>query len=490
LTLFASTCTTFGSQTVVVFTVNNGPDDISAGIIDSPVPEGPAGQGCWDFKIAGHTAGWLDGITMGTIGSTFQSTASGICMQVGAAGTNQALWLTPENDVELVNGAAYRWRMKLTTDQTAVDAIPLMTIVYDNFQGSATGFSNYGGERWLWDGSGSGGAAGIGRAQGLGSRSDNWEVWFAPLAVTAPQWTTANPRGSTAFDAAGDANNDLRLTLRVLDINAALLSDADSGTICIEQMCLSTAPMADLLNSAVSIYNPPLNDGLAAFVANPTHTNTGTENTTDPNREHFARSAAFATNFPTVNSDVVGGVWQVSFPAITAASDPNGLGLLRASLGPDNVSEGPGFPLSQFNPITWETGTLYISRARIRSDSTGLSTDPPDVFIMNRETATAELGGLDFITPGGDLNGATAGDGGGMLGAGQGHETAADFYSLFFGNVTTVTTTLDAQRWKSKLDYFTRADLGGATSSGQDAIAVEALEVLRVEGAVFIPLIP
>jgi hypothetical protein len=488
LTLFASTCTTFGSQTVVVFTVNNGPDDISAGILDSPVPEGPAGQGCWDFRIAGNSIGWLDGVTGGSLGSTFQSATNGLCMQVEAAGSNTALWLSPDNHVALVNGAAYRWRMKITTDQAAVDSIPLVSFVYDNFQGSAAGFSNYGGERWLWDGSGSGGAGGISRAQGLGSRSDNWEIWFAPMAVTAPQWTTANARGSTAFDAAADAFNDLRLQMRVLDINPALLSQDDSGTICVEQMCLSTVPMADLLNAAVSVYNPPLNDGVAAFVANPTHANGATENTTEVNRTHFVHSPALAASAPTVNSDIVGGVWQVAFPAITAASDPLGLGIVRATLGPDTIAETVANV--RFNPISWETGTLYISRARVRSDSGGASTDPPDVYIMARETQTAELGGLDYITPGSDLNGATAGDGGGMLGAGQGVETAADFYSLFFGNVVTVSTVIGSNQWKSKIDLFNRSDLGGSAASGQDGVAVEALEVLRVEDAVFLPLIP
>jgi hypothetical protein len=125
-------------------------------------------------------------------------------------------------------------------------------------------------------------------------------------------------------------------------------------------------------------------------------------------------------------------------------------------------------------------------RAAIRSDADG-GFDPVDAIILNHETFTAELGGLDFVTGGGDLNGDAPGDGGGMNRAGSPRSlsttlgVAPEYIAFFHGNRATASVIANAARWKAQVDLFNRTDLGGGPNSGRDPIVVERLEVDRVD---------
>jgi hypothetical protein len=450
-------------------------------------PDDETPLGLFDFR-AGAEQSWL-GVTFEGFGGEFLASETfGLCMTVPASGDNYVAWVGPSNYVQLVDSMVYRARVAISTSQSDVDAIPFFDFSYDNFQSpggstppSAYGFLNYGGSRWIWDASGQGGAQGIGRAQGR----DDFEFWFAPVSLDLPQWTTKNDYGSAAFSAEADPINDMRFMFRVLDLGGGsdpLFASDDSGTICIERVYISMIPLEALRDRATTIYAPALNDG---------SNEPGFEAPESPERTHFPQSHFNAAMFAQVEADIIDGEWRVSMGEVDPAD-----GYARATLGPDEVAAGPVIGVNglldpmRFFPIEWEQDAIYMIRARMRSTLPPPTPeiDPPDLIAINHETYTGELGGVDWVTSGADLNGAAAGDGGGMMRAGSPRRRDAsgpptpEYLAFFHGNNATLSPLLNAARWKAQIEAFNRADLGGGPTSGQDPFAVELLAVDRIVG--------
>ena len=68
----------------------------------------------------------------------------------------------------------------------------------------------------------------------------------APISLDLPQWREFNAFGSTAFSAEADAFNDMRVQFRILDLAGGadpLVAAQDAGTICIESITISAAPL-------------------------------------------------------------------------------------------------------------------------------------------------------------------------------------------------------------------------------------------------------
>jgi hypothetical protein len=251
----------------------------------------------------------------------------------------------------------------------------------------------------------------------------------------------------------------------------------DLGTICVERIEVQAISMDAIHNAATTVYSPALNDGSNA---------PGVEDPAAADRTHFPQSNANAANFPTVQVDIIDGVWEVQLPAVDDASDPGDFGFVRATLGPDVVAAGPIFDpdtnalnRARLYPIDWEAETLFRIRASVRSMAG--SVDPPDLSIINMETSNAELGGLHYITSGFDANAGAPGDGGGMRLAGSPRPTASEWTGFFFSNNVSASTVIpDVARWKAQVEFFNRGDLGGGATSGQDRVFVESLEVDRI----------
>jgi hypothetical protein len=434
-----------------------------------------------DFKQISVSEAWLPppGVIPIAPWNVSHDPARGICMTVEGPGDNISVLVSPDRLVPLIDRTVYRARLHVNTDQTATDAIPLFNFMYDNFH-SGFGAYNYGGERWVWDASGRGGANGIGRPQGR----DVFEFWFAPLAMELTTWRTENPNGSTAFDAAADDVNDMRVIFRVLDLGGGddpLRASEDFGTICVERLTIEQIPLVDILGAAETIYAPPLHDGEPGAGENPD----------SPDRTHFANTFDNIANFPDVRADIVGGEWRVTLPAV----DPN-VGYAFARLGPDVVAAGPlmdppggvGLPNPlRLYPIPWETDAPYAIRVATRNAGTGA--DPPDVIILNYEAFGSELGGVDFVVPSGrdlsGIEGRTGADGGGMvLATAPSFGKAEEYLGFFHGNNTTLDpeSLAGSDGWKAQFDLFNRADLGGPDpfASGRDTVIVESLEVDRI----------
>ena len=76
----------------------------------------------------------------GTVAVLTDPGLSGLCMQVGLGletptpedfGVFAVQWRSPEGLIDLVENSVYRVRGTLTTDQAAVDAIPLWSMSYE-----------------------------------------------------------------------------------------------------------------------------------------------------------------------------------------------------------------------------------------------------------------------------------------------------------------------------------------------------------------------
>lgn len=433
VTLFASDMTTFTMRTITVFTSNETSDSLSNG--------GFVPIDAIDFTDPPGSIGWT-GVVISGAGATTQN-VNGLCMGVPLLGDNLVAWISPERFVELIDNSVYRISFDVSTDQMNKNAIPLFTFLFDNFN-SGGGGNNFGGEYWFWDGQG--GAQGIGRAQGR----TRFTVFFAPTSISTPQWRGTIDPANSAFSAAADAFNDMRLAFRVLDFSSnGLFSSEDAGTICVSGLTIDRIDLDDLVTDAI-VYNAPINTGLYA-----------------PQASNQAASPGSA---------VIDDAASEALYQLDSISD-------RKTLFPFDIS-APTTNLSLW-PIQWEADKLYRARIKIRSnvDLDGLGpgngttegTDPVEAISLNWDTASNELGQIMFMTRGtpSSMFMATSP----RLPATTGGTTAT-YTSLFYSQNLTASPVTDADGFRPIVDFFNNTALFG--NNGADALAVEEIVVERI----------
>lgn len=380
-----------------------------------------------DFTTGGGTDhGFIGGAIPGFGGSTSVG-ASGLCMTVPGPGQNDVLFVSPERFIELTANTIYRARVALTTDQTMTDAIPLVFFIYDNFVAGQPA-NNFGGSSWFLDVDG--GAEGIGRPQGRSS----FDFFFAPNAIATTQWNGA------AFTPAADLLNDIRIQFRLIDANATLLSDNDSGTVCVLNVEITAFPRSSL-SPGSTLYNPPIS---------------GTT--------HFAEA---------INEMGVGGTAVINDVHHEAEYQLTTVGDARKTLGPFDPSQ-PDLN-TQLYPVVWSANTLYRTRISIHSGSAAVVTgggiappDPVDVIFVAMDTTTIELGTQQFTTrgaPGSPMDKAAS-----PTGVSQSYET------YLYGQNATTSLTPNANRLRPLGIFFNTTDQAG-DGTGADPFVVDELEV-------------
>lgn len=367
----------------------------------------------------GNDQGWAGGAVPG-FGGTTEVNSNGLCMTVPGPGSNFTLWVSPEQLVELIGQTIFCVRLELSTDQVAPDAIPLFFFVYDNFISSGGG-NNYGGFFWILDVDG--GAQGIGRLQGRTS----FTFYIVPIAHMTPQWMAG------AFTAQADLENDFRFQYRVIDDNETLITDADSGTICIARVEVTAIPRNRLPDSAV-VFNPPISTST-----------------------HFAQA-----------QDEIG--TGVSFSMIDDATNTARYQLL--TIGDVRKTFGYFDPTqpnlnTQLFPIQWMQESIYRTRARIRAELN--QTDPIDVIFISNDTTTNELGAVQYITrgaPGGPMDGV----------ASPKLSAIADYEAYVFGQNSTLSMSPNADLLRPLVIFFNTGTQAG-DGTGGDATIIDSLEV-------------
>lgn len=406
ITLFASDGATFGMRTLSVYTIRGESDSISSGI-----------PPCFDCFVDFTTTidGWIGGALPG-FGGSVASGAEGLCMSVPAVGSNQVLWVSPESYLELVDNSVYRLTADTATDQTSVDAIPLWLFAFDNFSFDGNG-NNYGGFSWMLDVDG--GAQGIGRPNGR----NMYDFWFVPNSVGLPQWR------DEAFSPAADFYNDMRLMFQVNDSNESLLTQNDSGTICIRSI-FTVRINRDFLDAQSVPLNAPL------------QSNT-----------HFILNVF---NSP-------GTIFDVHDPGASMRFDLGGIGDVLVQAGYFDSSLPT--PQQQLYPVIWEANSLYRTRSSIRS--LAAESDPVDAIFLSIDTANNELGMASFTTrSGGSVMNLSASP------KVQPHEYEAYFYS----QNATDSVVVDQNRLRPQLLFFNTTSLFG-DGTGMDAFEAQSLEV-------------
>jgi hypothetical protein len=434
ITLFASDCTTFSALNIIVYTANNTSDSLSGtGFI--PV----AGN---DFTNEGDVGGsWIGGVAAG-IGSTSVN-ANGLCMTVPFLGDNIVLWVSPERYVDLIDTTLYRVRVTAATNQSAPDAIPLWDINYDNFNSSGLG-NNYGGTAWFLDVHG--GAQGIGRPQGRAS----FDAFVTPNAVLLPQWRGTVDTANSAFTPAADPTNDLRLILRTLDVGSApVLSNADTGTICIGSVRVDAVSLDSLVVDTL-LYDTPISS---------------------------------STHFP----ETLGQIGMGGSATINDATNSAHYILIdsfdRKTLGPNDLAQ-PNLQVRLY-PVIWEGDALYRGRLTVRSDvdldglgaGQGFSEGNNDVDAITLlfDTTNSELGQFNWTTRGTALSM-------GRAASPRLPATVASqpqiYTGFFYGQNATSSVVPFANRLRMMGDFANSLELYGF--SGTDPFAVTGLAVEKL----------
>jgi hypothetical protein len=427
LTLFASDCSTFTTKDFIVYTVDDTSDSISGGV---------SGVTVQDSNFAADGAlGWTGGNAFGlpgTYGLNLNG-LNGLCMESDFTGDFGTFWNSPEAWLELVDNNVYQCVYSMSTDQSTVDAIPFWSSIYDNLNGA---FLNFGGEKFFIDVVG--GAAGIGRTQGV----DQFETWFAPNAVTTPQWKTAiaNPANAGVLD--------MRVTVRDLDLNDSIVADADAGTICLERVVINRFD-ADQLDGTV-VLNDAI-DPSTHIIFNPGYSSAGAV-------AGSSVSAGSATL--TLTPQASGGVDGIELqPAISAIAE--------------DLVNGFTNPL-KYHPVTWDADARYCIEIDMRSGAT--DTDPIDIITIAFATPTFEQGGSDFTTRAAP---------GGLLDTAASPKTALSTYRSYWysHNVSLLDpgTLPGIDSWRWIMQVFNNGSLFPSQLTGDDDIVVEAVRVIRIE---------
>lgn len=354
LTLFASDGTTFSSSNFTVYTVGNTSDALSGGIVECF----PIGA---DFDD-GQSHGWVGENLFGFEGTTSISTTpglSGLCMTTGGAGDFAVSWRSPYGLVALADNTVYRVRAVLTTDQTALDSIPLWRMTYINFDPS-TGFQNFGGNRWFVDHQG--GSAGIGRNR------HTFDMWLTPNCVSSPAWRS--PDGGI-FDPANADFANFSIAFEVLDFNDAIVADQDSGTICVQSVHFESFTTDEILQGGATVYDTPISAQTHTFSPFPslTHTGTGTA------------------------AEVQSGQARVQLFEPTSMNNLAFAGADGQQFEP-GIDPLPGYVEPADFPVAWEADVLYMFEADLRQESS--ETDPLGIIILGQDSPTFEQIAEDY----------------------------------------------------------------------------------------------
>ena len=378
-----------------------------------------------EVDFANNRSGWYSG-ALDNADTAHGS--SGICMYVEEQGENISGWFSSEGYIQLKDKIVYHAYVETSTDQTSIDSIPLFNFIYDNFYSFGKG-SIYGGEAWVLDVGG--GANGIGRPEGR----DLFEFYFAPNAILTPQWRgLANDGTLGALDPSYDTFNDMRLSLRVLDLSSGKLNaDIDSGNICIKTLNIGTTNIDDM--QFETLYDDP--------ISNSTHF-----------PATFDQSPFYANINDIVNTaNYVLGNYSDRATLITAI-DP--------------------FEVIDIYPVIWESNTLYTAHTNIQlGENSGY--DPLDYIGINFDVPTTEIGQAHFTTRGSVDN---------MLYSASPKTAsligdAQEYVGFFYSQNKTIIIYPNNDRIRGMVDLFNVPDLFGS-GTGSSLLQINDLKIKKL----------
>jgi hypothetical protein len=433
LTIFASDMTTASQHDIMVSTINQGTDTLTGlGLTLTLLPGFPQ-------SFTASALGWTSVVNIIPTNLAIAAQgANGLCVTVdGSTGAEGGLWASPEL-IELASETIYRIRMDVFTDQATANAIPL--VVFGLFDGAGVS----GGDAFLLDVLG--GANGIDRPQGL----DIVDMYYAPAAARIDGWTMG------AFQPLEDGFNDLVMTFGIFNSNANINFAADSGSMCLTTIAVSSGNINDLNGTGVTAHdaNPPTAaDYLAISIVD----------STVAGDNALTKSATFGAQGVTfVVAPTSGGTnTSVAAPGQRAV----GLGFMTFADSGDGVVDN-----TDTHPIPWNDHVLLEQQVTIASTSGGA--DPVNAVRLSSLAATSETGASTFVT-GGAPGGVFDQAGSPVVG-----EDRIWSHFLFTSNPTLDTTPGGIQ---FAISLVNRSDLYGGPGTGADPAIVKRHQVFEHE---------
>jgi len=416
LTLFCSDTDKAGSTTLFVFSNNEGFDEISGGTTW-------ANEGEIDFTSS--TNSWTYEHLYGNNNVT-SSTSGGICMTTPAAGDQGGQWVGPYGEtaaggVSLVNNAVYRIRLSMNSTQTTPNAGPLWDLIVENQTptGSAGAFC-YGADYWFLDNYG-----GANAIMGPTVGRSTFDIVWTPACVNQASWQSA------AFSSAQEAQNDMRLQFRMIDVASATYDAGnDSGTICISGIDIDRTDISGLVSSA-TVY-------------------------TDDN--------------------LTGANWR-STPAVSGSSttstfaDGNLTVTPTSSWGDEIIAIEPGdtdfsiADLADNYPFAWDGNTLYKMEVVMRAPDANSETHPPDFIILRLDSASNELFMESYIV----MN---------MDRAAMPKQTAGTYVGFFFSHNASLASEANLKNLRAHLAVGALNAITAYTNDG--GVVIESITVKKI----------
>lgn len=419
VTIWASDGDKASSRSIIVYTEVDGWDHLSG--------SAAAGDVLHDLDFTNNANDFTVTDTIGSVSTSV--TADGICLTTALTGVNLVRWSSAYGFIPLTANAV--WAVKVTVDSnvTTQGNVPLWDIVLDNYNPSTNGPNAYAADYYFLDNTG-----GAMAASSTFGRTD-FQVWYTPLAGTTPQW---NDGTSGALIAANDADNDLRVNFRIVDVDGAgYLAEEDAGTLCMKNMLVERYDY-DSLTAGETVYS--LDNITSSDV-----------NTSDPfGATAFTYSGGNITMAPT------GSEWTDCLPFIAPG---DGDVLTNNAFDPAKLPDD--------YPVVWEADTLYEISVSASADATAV-TNPPDVFRVDFDTPGNEMLCDSFVTPA-------------LAAAAMPKTAASDYKVMFYSHTPSKSEVANFNRIRPRIGVICLTDLVlGGYATHQGSITINSITVRKM----------
>jgi hypothetical protein len=422
VTIWASDGDKASSRSIMVYTEVGGWDHLSG--------SAATGEVIHDIDFTNNADEFTVTDTIGSVSTSV--TVDGICLTTALTGVNLVRWSSTYGFIPLAANSV--WSIKMTVDSNVATqgSTPLWDIVLDNYNPTIGGPNAYGLDSYFLDNAG-----GADAASSTFGRTD-FQVWYMPVAGATPQW---NDGTNGALTAANDANNDLRVNFRIVDVDGAgYLAEQDAGTICMKNMLVERYDY-DMLTAGDAVYT----------------------------LDNITSSDVNATDVFSASSITYSGGNLTMAPSGSAWTDA----LVNVAPGDGVVDFGNAASLADDYPITWEADTLYEINVSVTASAAAV-TNPPDVFRVGYDTPGNEIIGDSIVTP--------------ALGmAGMPKAAASDYKVIFYSHTPSKAGSLatnpiaNFDRIRPKVGVICLTDLVlGGVDTHQGGITINSITVRKM----------
>jgi hypothetical protein len=370
------TLATSTSQPTILYTMYRGGAGASTDHLSSTPAPTPVSVQAQSFATA--TNNWVQGFVLGS--TTMASGAGGLCATVTATGGNIGEWVSPFSIMPLVNNAAYRIRLNMSTTQTTLDRGPLWDLYLRNLNydpstgtpiGPPTGDDCYVADYYFLDHTDS--ANRIGSAPGL----TQFDIWFTPSPVASPRWQSTT---SGIYTAAIGSGRDMRMIFRVIDSDSAGIGgELDFGQVCMTGITIDRFDLSNLyVTGNAEVYNlNPIISGINGVKVVDLLTQFGITSGAGSNKDF---STAPLTVTP---ADPLGWLTEITSILPGDNNDP-------PANDPAYINSNGAVSIDNW-PIVWESNVLYQLLVGVSAPDVTAESNGPDSLRLGFEAKSAEL---------------------------------------------------------------------------------------------------